>query len=372
MPGFSLTYSIADQNFAKTNSIGMLNLSIDMLKHLAGRPEISKLTVLSNSTLSARVQLPASIPVQLYDTAINSMVGRARWGLSGVYSAAKRSGNDWLFLPKGFASFVRRCPVKLMSCIADTHLEHYNVYYPKVIPFHIRLHDHFSTAAAIQNSTIVFTISEFTRQEVFRFAEHYKLKTPQVRAIGIGFYPKSKPVLEKKNRILLLAGRWPHKRTDLAVRYMDAWQEKSNFKGTIEWVGKFPSDLRLPERPNWIYHSRMPDDAFYTLMSEAKVMIYFSGYEGFGMPPVEAAIAGTAPVYSDLPATREVMADAGYRFDNNSFESFDLALNKALLSSNDTIANWGKELLRRHNCEDVVSRILEEMEKVQHAEMVVA
>jgi len=48
--------------------------------------------------------------------------------------------------------------------------------------------------------------------------------------------PAARPV-EKQNRILVLAGRWPHKRTDLALDYLARWQKQTDFPGTVEWVG---------------------------------------------------------------------------------------------------------------------------------------
>jgi hypothetical protein len=358
---------MADQNFARTKSIGMLNQSLNMLEYLARRPELRRLDVLSNSSLKERLRIPPKTPVHVCDTAIKSLAGRVYWGLFGAYSASQRIGNEWLFLPKGFASFARRCPVKLLSCIADTHLEYYKIHFPKAVPLHTRIYDHYSTKAAIQDSTIVYTNSEFTRQEVLRFARKYHLKTPRVRAIGIGFFPKTSGELAKKKRILLLASPWPHKRTDLAVRYMDGWQERTRFDGTVEWVGRFPENLELPKRSNWIFHARLPDAGFYRLMSESTALVYLSGYEGFGMPPVEAVIAGTAPIYSDLEATREVMGEAGYRFDNESYESFESALNQSLETPAETIECWGRELLARYNCEAVVARIIDEIERTQEA-----
>jgi excinuclease ABC subunit C len=36
-----------------------------------------------------------------------------------VYNAARKTGNEWLFMPKGFVSFARRCPHKLVTYLPD-------------------------------------------------------------------------------------------------------------------------------------------------------------------------------------------------------------------------------------------------------------
>jgi glycosyltransferase involved in cell wall biosynthesis len=288
------------------------------------------------------------------------MKGKVLWGLWGAYAQAKRLGNEWLFLPKGFASFAQACPVKLLSCVADTNLEYYKENYPRSIPLMERLYFDYSVRATIKTSTIIFTISDFTRDEVLRTAKKYGLRAPRVRSIGIGFFPKQNGPVEKKNRILLLGSRWPHKRTDLALKFMETWCKRTKFAGTVEWVGKLPSNP--PKLDRWIQHSRMPDQDFYRLMSESSALVYFSDYEGFGMPPVEAAISGTCPVYSSLPATREVMGSTGYSFDNKSYESFEQALNSAIRASREQIADWRAILLSRHNCNLVVDRVIDEIQ----------
>ena len=123
--------------------------------------------------------------------------------------------------------------------------------------------------------------------------------------------------------------------------------------------------MRLPEYPRWIAQARLPDAEYKRLKGEARVLVYFSEYEGFGMPPVEAAIAGTCPVYSSLPATREVMAGTGFAFENSSFESFEQAMNKALSIPRDQVEKWGVELLRRHSWPGVAEKVVRGLMEVR-------
>jgi glycosyltransferase involved in cell wall biosynthesis len=204
---------------------------------------------------------------------------------------------------------------------------------------------------------MIFTISDFSGEEVKRVARELGLTPPPVRTIGIGFYPP-KEKWEKKDRVMVLASALPHKRTALAIEYLKRWQEKTNFHGTVEWVGRFPEGAHLPDFPRWIAHPRLPDAEYKRLKGEARVLVYFSEYEGFGMPPVEAAIAGTAPVYSSLPATREVMGGAGFSFETGSYESFEQAMNRARIVPREQVERWGEELLRRHSLPGVAERVV--------------
>ncbi|MGB9603349.1 MAG: hypothetical protein ACPMAG_11225, partial [Limisphaerales bacterium] len=87
----------------------------------------------------------------------------------------------------------------------------------------------------------------------------------------------------------------------------------------------------------------------------------FSEYEGFGMPTVEAVLSGSCPVYSDIPASREVMAGMGAAFDNNSYESFARAMKFALNVSQQQLCQWEKALLEKHNWKKGAEKIVNAM-----------
>ena len=328
---------------------------------LAQHPEVRRLVVLSNRTLDDRLVLPPKVPVHRNNLALRGKIGRIVWDQWAVYGAARRLGNEWLFLPKGFASFCRKCPVKLVTCVADANHDYYAEHYPGCVPALEMWYFQKAVRATIRFSDLIVTISDFTAAEVTRLARKHGLDAPPIRSIGIGFSPPSLRELPKQERIIVFAGRWPHKRTDLALEYLRRWQEKSRFPGTVEWVGKLPPGMELPAFPTWRLHARLPEEEFRRRVAEAQTVVYFSAYEGFGMPPVEAILAGTDAVYSDLPATREVMAGTGHAFSNEAYESFERALNAALHTRPERLRVWGAELLERHQWPAVAERAVHAM-----------
>jgi glycosyltransferase involved in cell wall biosynthesis len=358
--GSRIVYSIADQNFARGKSLGILNVSMNLLRELARQPGISSLTVLSNSTLEADLHLPGKVVIRHHDEAIAGRVRRMIWDQWGVYRAAAREGSEWLFLAKGFASFMRRCPVKLAAVVYDAMTDYYDTHYPGVVPHLENLYFQKSILATLRNADVIFTISDFTSGEVRRLADKNKLHCPPVITMGIGFDGnRLAPYAERRQGILVLASRWPHKRSKMAGEYMRRWQEKVGFQDPIHWVGSLPPNMVSPAPANWEFHPRMSDEQYEKLMAGARVVLFTSEYEGFGMPPVEAALAGACPVYSDIPVTREVMAGMGCSFANESYESFEEAMNKALGITAETIESWARQLLSRHNWNRVCSRVIE-------------
>ncbi|MBC1182570.1 glycosyltransferase family 4 protein [Brevundimonas sp. WCHBH090558] len=71
----------------------------------------------------------------------------------------------------------------------------------------------------------------------------------------------------------------------------------------------FPADPRL------IFTGRRSDAEIAALLGGAQGLVFPSLYEGFGIPPLEAMTLGCPVIASDIPATREVCADAALYFD---------------------------------------------------------
>ncbi|WP_421732008.1 glycosyltransferase, partial [Brevundimonas sp.] len=60
---------------------------------------------------------------------------------------------------------------------------------------------------------------------------------------------------------------------------------------------------------------RRTDPEVAALLRGAAGLVFPSLYEGFGIPPLEAMVQGCPVIASDIPATREVCADAALYFD---------------------------------------------------------
>ncbi len=365
-PQISLTYSLADQHFHRTKSIGILNFSVDFLKHVAQRSEVRQLTVLNNSTLLDRVNVPRAAKQVVSNQGISGRLGRIWWDQVGMYSVAREAGNEWLFLPKGFASFMRKCPTKLSGYLADIVPEFYRQHYPRTFSQFETWYFIFGIKAMLGAASVVFTNSDFSRSEIARLARQRGWPEPRLRTMGIGF-DRPSTIREKQNVIVVIASPLPHKRTAMAIELLSHWQESTNYTGQICWVGRLPADHNLPPFPNWQLHSRMEETAFRTLAETAKVLIYTSEYEGFGMPPVEAVLSHTCPVFSSIPATQEVMGKCGCPFVNNSYESFSSALQNALQTSRDTLESWATQLLTRHNWSRVTDVFVSELANLTSA-----
>lgn len=353
-----LVYSLADQNFNQTKSIGIFNVSTQLLENLARRIPFGQLRVLSNSTLEHKLS-SKNINIQYHDEAIASKLGRIVWDQLGVYKAAARNGSNWLFLPKGFVSFFRLpLSLKLAVYAHDTMHDFYETSYPGFIPWLENKYFKYCLRNTLKYSNVIFTNSDFTKEELKRMADKFKLIPPLIITAGVGFTRAEEGVSQKRDSLLLLTSVWPHKLTERAVNFVARWKKQAGFSGSVHLVGSLPSGIHLPDFVDWRHHSRLSESIYGQLLRGSKALLFFSAYEGFGLPPVEAMIVGTCPVFSDLPVTREVMGGRGFSFSNDSYESFAQSMDRAISAPETQIQLWAEQLLERHSWHKVTEKII--------------
>lgn len=190
---------------------------------------------------------------------------------------------------------------------------------------------------SIKNCTKVVAISEFTKQEI---VDLNMCKEKKIEVIYNGVSPEFKPLkkhskrdeffnkynLEVKNYILFVGTFEPRKNLSLLLEaYMKYLETKTNtvdlvLVGTVGWGDEHFSDslqkaLKLSTVKRLGYLS---DSELKVVYAGAKIFVFPSFYEGFGLPPLEAMASGTAVIASNVSSIPEVVGDAGILIDPNS------------------------------------------------------
>lgn len=356
-----LVWSLADQSFSQSKSLGILNMACSLLEHVQSHREVGHLHVLSNSDVSSHLSLAGgNVSESIHNEVNGSRLRRIWWDQVSLYRRANSKASSWLILPKGFTPLLGRPPCKLAPIIPDVMHDHYARHHPKVVNRFEQAYFAASQRASLKHANAILTISDFSAKEITRVAKAWGITPPPITSIGIGFRDE-KPGVEADRdlgSILIPTSRWPHKRTTMALQYLDRWQQETRHRGPVHWIGSLPDDAERPTHPNWRYHARLPESEYRTLMSTSGVLAYFSEYEGFGMPPVEALLAGACPLVSDLPVTRDVMQENAFFFLNGDYPTFSDALDKALHLPYATKQQWRKEVLARHTWESVTDKFV--------------
>lgn len=358
-----LAYSIADQSFERSTSLGIFNVSVALLGELAARQEVSGLITYRDPALHIDPETARAPAIQIRDVPIGGMVSRIAWEQWGATAAAWRDGADWLLLPKGFSSFARRPKVKVAAYVHDimaaTYFERYPAHGGRLKQAYFAR----CLGTTLARATAVFTNTEFTKGEILDWARRKGIAVrPEITVAGYGL-PNSRPPPDHRREIIACDVRdAPHKRSDLALSFLRRWCEDTGFGGRVVLIGRPPQPLPAPPLPTWEFPGRVSGQDYSDLMRSSLAHVHFTEYEGFGLPPIEAIMNGAPAVYSEIGATSEVMGGLGFPFLNASYDSFAGAMDRALRADPETIVSWQQALRARHNWRTVGDRIIAVLE----------
>ena len=360
----NLTFSVADQPRSGGKSIGILNVSLNLLRHLARTPGVDRLTVLANRSLGDWLPAGPNLSVQMHDEACAGKARRLLWDQFGLWAATRRAGDDWLYLPKGFTPLLGRAPGKLAVSVNDIMAVHYRERHPGHFPRGELSYFEHSLRATLRKADVIFTISQFTADELTRYARQQGERLPPVVVAGVGFgeedilrHAAARAPADRQG-LLVSVRALPHKRAAMAVAFVERWRRERGFGEPIHAVGSLPAAVDIPQEGGWRHKPHLTHEAYAELLGSVRALVYTSEYEGFGMPPVEAVLAGSWPVYSDIEVHREVMGESDTAFRNDDYDSFAAALDRAVARTPEALAPWEADLLARHHGPTIATRIL--------------
>lgn len=241
---------------------------------------------------------------------------------------------------------------------------------------------------SIENSTKVVAISEFTKRELI---DLNLAKEEQIEVIYNGVSKEFKPLsehtqsdatfkkynLESKGYILSVGTFEPRKNLNLLLRaYREYCKISKNplelvLVGTVGWNEELFEDelretLKLPTLKRVGYLS---DRELKLVYAGAKIFVFPSFYEGFGLPVLEAMASEVAVISSNAASLPEVVADAGVLIDPNS-ES-ELLESIVKLDRDDRfreeLEQRGLERVKSFNWEDSAQKLYTLFERVRES-----
>lgn len=203
---------------------------------------------------------------------------------------------------------------------------------------------------SIDRSRLVFTISENSKKEIQDFynLSQNKVVVATPAADQRYFYRRSVKEISRvkqkygieKNYILALSNLEPRKNLDslvdaycslpeayridtsLLLVGVSGWKTSELFQKIVDRV-KHGYDIIRPS-------SYVSDNDRPAIISGAKLLVYPSHYEGFGMPPLEALACGVPVIVASNSSLPEVVGDAGTMLDHNNSASIASAMESHL------------------------------------------
>lgn len=221
-----------------------------------------------------------------------------------------------------------------------------------------------------KNSKAIITISEFSKEEIIKLldipADKIKVIYPAVSEEFITPEALDNSICNKYNNyILAVSSLEPRKNFKNLIMAFNSLH-LPDIKLVI--VGKGNNRVfnekglnKTADFENIEFTGYVSDAQLAGLYKNAKLFIYPSFYEGFGLPPLEAMACGCPVIVSNVSSLPEVCRDAAYYVDPDNIENIADGLNNVL--NNQTmrkdLIDKGYERIRLFNWRKSAQGLLE-------------
>lgn len=245
---------------------------------------------------------------------------------------------DLYFCPFG-SLWPRPLPIPSVVTLVDIQEVFYPEYFSNIDLFNREYHYPGSTRMADR----VITISNFSKKTIVK---HHRISPHKVHVAHLcadkRFYrtdevscPPKVP-LPDEDFIIYPANRWQHKNHDTLLRALKWLEAERGLKIKAVFTGyDVPNCYPLAQKASEYGLDGQVCSAGYVtvedlayLYSKARMMVFPSLFEGFGIPLVEAMAVGCPVVASNVTSLPEIGVDAVEYFEPSSSESIGMAIEK--------------------------------------------
>jgi len=235
-------------------------------------------------------------------------------------------------------------PCKVVTTIHDISYEHLPETFNRRSRFQMKL----TIRHTARHADHVIASSEYSRQDVI---DMYQLRPEKVTAIPLAAPASYKPVTDqsrlnlirekysiKGDFILGVGSIHPRKNLSRLISAYAALVKRRDDVPALILVGKkgWLSDETFNAKELSGLGDRVrftgfvPDEDLPPLYSAAKIFVYPSFFEGFGLPPLEAMQCGTPVITGNRTSLPEVVGDAGLQVDPFQIDAIADAIEKVL------------------------------------------
>lgn len=227
---------------------------------------------------------------------------------------------------------------------------------------------------AVNNSQILIAVSEHTKKDILK---NFKIDPKKIIVTHEGVDTIEKPLLENsetvlkkygimKPYILYVGNAYPHKNLDRLISAFKGIAKKHPGLSLIlagkedyfyKRLKKYVADNEIS---NVIFPNHIDEDHLPTVYREAKLYVFPSLYEGFGLPPLEAMARNVPVASSNTSCLPEILGPAAFFFDPRGISEISEAIEK-VLTDNDLrkyLIETGKKQIQKYSWEKMARETL--------------
>lgn len=252
-------------------------------------------------------------PGELIDSGISSR-SSLRWALGELFLTARMASRldaDAIHCPANIGPAISRVPVVLtiQDLLSYRHPEYFTPFSGSILRKLIR--------AASRNAQRILTISSGSAGDINFFL---KIPRPNITVVPLAGSSKSdssRPLAKREGQedIILSGGnRLPHKNFENLIKAIALIPEDGRPRLVItggsapDPLQKLVDELKMAawvDLHGWISTSELDE-----LYSTAKIYVFPTRFEGFGLPILESMSKGCPVICSDIPVLRDVAGEA--------------------------------------------------------------
>jgi glycosyltransferase involved in cell wall biosynthesis len=257
------------------------------------------------------------IPVAAFPPARHPLLWYA-WFEYAVPAVLRRYSPDVFLSPDGYTSL--RSKVPAITVIHDLNFEHFS----GDMPLSYRTYYRHFTPKFARHSKRVLTVSEFTKTELVSL---YKVPSSNIDVVYNGVQEGYVPLDAQEVKVaqerfaeghpyMIFVGSL-HPRKNITA-LLEAFSSLANREERLLMVGNkrwWTADMEAAARPllqnrRLFMPGHLPPSDLYKAVAGARVMLYPSLFEGFGVPILEGMQAGVPVLTSNTTAMPEVAGGA--------------------------------------------------------------
>ncbi len=187
-------------------------------------------------------------------------------------------------------------------------------------------------------SKMIITPSEYTKEDVARFAHINSRKITVTYEAAEPIKEKSEPIQELENRqfIMYIGRPMPHKNLERLIEAFTLLRQQFPALQLV-LAGKLDANYKQIQKnvekqqiKNVIFTDFISDGQLRWLYENTSAYIFPSLSEGFGLPGLEAMVAGAPVVSSNATCLPEIYQDGAEYFDPLSTQDITKAIGKVL------------------------------------------
>lgn len=176
-----------------------------------------------------------------------------------------------------------------------------------------------------KKSKLIITVSEFSKRKIrekYGIAESKIVVAPP----GISEFTLDSDVPDYGNYVLLTGINNPRKNAQFVFNNLELLKQRGLKVVALGGNNSHFKKESLPKNEFIIYLNSTSFTEYYSLLKNARALIYPSFYEGFGIPVLESICLGTPVIVSDIEVFREVFGEIPHYFELGNKDSLAQAI----------------------------------------------